>query len=608
MTKVFNASGTLISTTNTTYLNGVIQNKQIMNADGSSDILQYNAGVLTTENIVWTNKSKEAISYDASGRITVDSIQNVDGSASTTVWANGVETNAYITNADKSFDAIAYNVKGQTYTTQTQHSNAAGQVTSVVRTHADGTLDYTWSLRSDGSKLTDIYDGTGHKTLEMLQTSTITTTDQYDALGRIKAETIQSATGALISNAFYTFNADGTTAMKMYNASGALIKNTVLSQDGSTLTTFDTIGHKIEMDVKNADGSHDDLTYAITGQSYVTQREHFDAVGNAISITRTHADGTLDSTINFNADGSRLVNSYDSTGHRIAADSYGSNGLITQDVSWSSNGDVTTTNYTHGVSATTFLAHTDGSHDLKLFANGVVTQEYVFNTDHSEDIFSFNVTGQNYTSEHDHLDSSGHYQSVTRTHADGSLAYQQQIGTDGTTTKQIYDSIGYLVQETIRAISGAQDVFIFGPASASTGATVTSSVSVSAAIQHVSYDAKNHALFVQTENSDGGYTVTALSTGQTLTAPSGNGNDTFYSAGSTTIGFNQGHDEVFNFRAGTSANHDLIEISKLLVSEYSHLQIVQSGTDALIHLTADDSILLKNTLLASLDHGNFLLM
>ena len=49
----------------------------------------------------------------------------------------------------------------------------------------------------------------------------------------------------------------------------------------------------------------------------------------------------------------------------------------------------------------------------------------------------------------------------------------------------------------------------------------------------------------------------------------------------------------------------MIQIAQSLVADYAHLQITQSGSDTLIHLSATDSITLKNIQASSLDHGNF---
>jgi len=69
---------------------------------------------------------------------------------------------------------------------------------------------------------------------------------------------------------------------------------------------------------------------------------------------------------------------------------------------------------------------------------------------------------------------------------------------------------------------------------------------------------------------------------------------------------NHGNDLIYNFVAGNGTNHDTIEIAKALVADYSHLQFSQTGNDALIQVSANDSILLKNVLASHLTSSDFL--
>ena len=66
-----------------------------------------------------------------------------DGYSSTTLYTNGLKSASYITNADVQPDNWGYNVSGQSYTTQHQHLDASGNIISITRTHADGSLDFT---------------------------------------------------------------------------------------------------------------------------------------------------------------------------------------------------------------------------------------------------------------------------------------------------------------------------------------------------------------------------------------------------------------------------------------------------------------------------------
>ena len=86
---------------------------------------------------------------------------------------------------------------GQNYTTQTQHYRPTGKVTSVDAGHADGSLAYTQTITGDGTKVTTLYDSTGHKTTVIAGTSSATITDQYDMSGQSGQADRPHADGAL---------------------------------------------------------------------------------------------------------------------------------------------------------------------------------------------------------------------------------------------------------------------------------------------------------------------------------------------------------------------------------------------------------------------------
>ena len=65
--------------------------------------------------------------------------------------------------------------------------------------------------------------------------------------------------------------------------------------------------------------------------------------------------------------------------------------------------------------------------------------------------------------------------------------------------------------------------------------------------------------------------------------------------GSATVVYDHGQDQIVNFHAGDGATHDTIAISKLLAADYkpASLQVAQSGANAVVTLSANDSILLR---------------
>jgi hypothetical protein len=367
--------------------------------------------------------------------------------------------------------------------------------------------------------------------------------------------------------------------------------------------------------------------YNITGQSYATEIQHTDATGKMTADTRLHADGSLAYTEVINSDGSTVTDLFDGTGHKTSevdhhangsteTDFYNTSGAVVQDVVKTAGGDVTTANYSGGVTSSIYVVDANGAKDSKLFdssghlasdyaqntdgsssttvyAAGVETAKYANNADGTHDYSFYNIAGKTYVSEVEHLDATGKITSDTRMHADGSLDYTQVINSDGSKITNLYDSVGSKTQEIVNNANGSSDIYKYVVAG------------LPGAVEHDSYAASGALLKIDVLNGSGTHTITAVSTG--LTIEGGNGNDLFSTApGSTTVLFDHGNDQINNFHAGTAANHDTVEIAKSLVADYSHLQIAQSGSDTLIHISATDSITLKNVGVSSLDHSNFL--
>jgi hypothetical protein len=609
----------------------------VQTATGNVTTSNYTGSVLSSVYIVNADGSKEAKGYDSAGRLSSDLMQNRDGSSSNTLYSAGVKTKMYITNADGSQDNSYYNVTGQSYTTRSLHYDSKGVMTAETRWHADNSLDYHQEVSSDGSsKVTTLYDSTGHKTTVIRWDSTATTTDKYDSSGNLIQEVVQTATGNVTTSNYngsvlssvYVVNANGSKEAKIYDSAGQLASDLVQNSDGSSSNTLFSGGIKSKMYVTNADGSHDNSYYNITGQAYTTETQHYDPAGKLTADTRWHADNTLEYRQVIAGDGTKVTDLYDSTGHKVneitnhtdgstVTDSYNaSSGALVQDVVKTATGDVTTTNYSSGVISSIYVANADGSKDSKLFDSagnltndyaqntdgsssntlysaGVKMKMYVTNADGTHDNYFYNITGQTYTTEIQHLDATGKITSDTRLHADGSLDYKQVINSDGSKVTDLYDSTGSKTQELINNADGTKDVYKY---------VVTDNPG---ATQHESYAANGSLLQIDLLKSDGTHTVTAVSTG--LSIQGGNGNDLFSSApGSTKIVFDHGNDQINSFHAGTAANHDTIQIAASLVADYSHLQITQSGADTLIHLSSTDSITLKNIYASNLDHSNFL--
>lgn len=613
---------------------GFLTNLTRLHSDGSLafNLVQTTDGTKTTD---W---------YNAAGSLTSEVVQKADGTTSTTLYSNGVKTNTYVKNADGSQDNYAYGITGQSYTTLIQHVDPSGKITSVTRKHADGTLDYTQVINADGSSVVTNYDAAGTRIKEadvhadgskdvflfnITGQNYTTEHDIYDATGFLTTLIREHADG---SPAFKLVqSSDGTKTTDWYDASGVLTSEVVQKASGYSSTTVYTNGVKTAAYITNADMSHDNYSYNITGQSYTTQYQHLDPFGQTTEVIRWHADNSLDYTQVVNSDGSSVVTNYDAAGVKKTETDYHADGskdvfqfnVVGQNYTnehdtYDATGFLTNIERTHadnslaftlvqsadgtktsdwydanGVITSEVTTKSDGYNSTTVYTGGVKTAAYVKNADGTSDNWNYNVTGQSYTTQHQHLDASGKLVELTRTHADGTLDYTQVIHDDGSKLTDIYNSTGVKTQEVANNADGTKDVFLFN-FNGQTGTT-----------QHENYNSASALQFVDQTKTDGTHNVTAVASGVTIQG--GAGNDVFSAApSSTTVAYDHGQDQILNFQAGDSTTHDVIQISKLLAADYSHLQMTQSGTNALITFSANDSILLKNVYVSSLTSHDFL--
>lgn len=582
--------------------------------------------------------------YNAAGSLTSEVVQKADGTTSTTLYSNGVKTNAYVKNADGSQDNYAYGITGQSYTTLIQHVDPSGKVTAVTRKHADGTLDYTQVINADGSSVVTNYDAAGVRTKEtdyhadgskdvflfnITGQNYTTEHDIYDSTGFLTTLIRKHADGSMAFKLVQS--SDGIKTTDWYDAKGVLTSEVLEKPSGYNSTTVYTNGVKSAVYITNADQSHDNYSYNIVGQSYTTQYQHLDPTGKTTEVTRWHADGSLDYTQVVNDDGSSVVTNYDAAGvkklqtdyhadgskdvfqfnivgqtYTNEHDSYDSTGFLTNIVRThadnslaftlvqSADGTKTTDWYdAKGVITSEVTTKIDGYSSTTVYSAGVKTAAYIKNADGTSDNWNYNVTGQSYTTQHQHLDASGKLVELTRTHADGTLDYTQVIHDDGSKLTDIYNSAGVKTQEIANNADGSKDVFLFN-FNGQTGTT-----------QHENYNSANTLQFFDQTKTDGTHNITAVAAGVTIQG--GAGNDVFSAApNSTTIAYDHGQDQILNFQAGDGTTHDVIQISKLLAADYSHLQMTQSGTNAIITFSANDSILLKNVYVSNLTSHDFL--
>ncbi|WP_158672200.1 RHS repeat protein [Bradyrhizobium guangdongense] len=631
----YNITGQTYATEHDVYdTTGFLTSLTRLHSDGSPafKLVQTPDGTKTTD---W---------YNAAGSLTSEVVQMADGTTSTTLYSNGVKTNAYVKNADGSQDNYAYGITGQSYTTLIQHVDPSGKVTAVTRKHADGTLDYTQVINADGSSVVTNYDAAGTRTKEtdyhadgskdvflfnITGQNYTTEHDIYDATGFLTTLIRKHADGSMAFKLVQS--SDGTKTTDWYDASGVLTSEVVQKPSGYSSTTVYANGVKTAAYITNADMSHDNYSYNITGQSYATQYQHLDPTGHTTEVIRWHADNSLDYTQVVNSDGGSVVTNYDASGVKKTEtdyhadgskdvfqfnivgqtytnehDTYDTTGFLTHIVRThadnslaftlvqSADGTKTSDWYdANGVITSEVTTKSDGYNSTTVYTGGVKTAAYIKNADGTSDNWNYNVTGQSYTTQHQHLDASGKLVELTRTHADGTLDYTQVIHDDGSKLTDVYDSVGNKTQEIANNTDGSKDVFLFN-FNGQTGTT-----------QHENYNTANALQFIDQTKTDGTHNVTAVAAGVTIHG--GAGNDVFSAApNSTTIAYDHGQDQILNFQAGDGTTHDVVQISKLLAADYSHLQITQSGTNALITFSANDTILLKNVYVSSLTSHDFL--
>ncbi|MDA9435757.1 beta strand repeat-containing protein [Bradyrhizobium sp. CCBAU 51627] len=542
--------------TKTYNISGVVTQTNAKAANGTTTITNFSAGVQTSIYITAFDGTRETKLF-TTGLITSDVVQRADGSSSTTMYANGVKSKLYVTNADGTHTNTFYNITGQAYTTQILNTKADGTVTSITNLHLDGTTQYTKVLNADGSTTTDLYNNAGQKTTDVrnyTDGSSLTTT--YNTSGIVTQTAAKDANGTVtttnlsagVQTSIYITSLDGTKETKLFSA-GVITSDVVTKADGSSSTTVYSNDVKTATYETHADGTHTNTFFNITGKAYTTEIQQIKADGSITSITDLHADGSLQYSKVVNSDGSITTDLYDSTGHK------------TTEVQNYANGSSLTSTYDTTGSVTQTVAKDSGNTTTTNYSSGVKTSVYITNADGSKD---------------------------TQTYSSGKIASDFAQNTDGSSSTTVYTD-GVKTKMYVTNADGSHDNFYFN-------ATST---------EHDFYNTAGNLASVDILNSDGTHNASAKVAGITLAGGAGNDIFAVAGAGSTTISFGGGNDTVNGFHAGSAAGYDTVAISKLMATDYSHLQISQSGADTLVHVTANDSILLKNVVAANLTSNDF---
>lgn len=546
----YDAAGKLVSTTDYGMSGTQVANSHAVFTDGTVIDRRYTAGVLIQSITVAPDKTRTTKTYDATtGKIALDVVESPNGDVASTIYKNGVKTTytlvhddgskvtdtfdatglltgevlvdtagtwttkqydaagalsrVYIQRKDGSGENYVYGIKGQSYTSQHQVQDAKGAILSVARFHADGTLDYTELNGSDGVKTLANYDAQGRKLVEVRTTADGSrVTKNFDAAtGKFTSVVEQIAGGATTTttydkglvSAITTVRKDGSRTTQTFNAAGTMLTQVdVDSLNTWTTRTYNaTSGALAKLFIQRADGSGENTSYGITGQSYVSQRQVTDTKGKVTYIERRHADGSLDYTSRYDSAGSQIVTTYNSVGKKIGevtVELSGAKTTLTFDavtgqvikkITQSPTGFVKTyyyqndvlvgvddqstdkVSYTYDASGRTLtkvVIDAAGTWTTTMYdpATGAATREYVKNADGSGATTLFGITGQNYVTERQVFDAAGRVVAVTRTRADGSTAYSQVTAADGSSTVDTFAADGTKLTEVRTATDGSR--------------------------------------------------------------------------------------------------------------------------------------------------------
>ncbi|MBR0781759.1 hypothetical protein [Bradyrhizobium iriomotense] len=528
------------------HADGSYQYKVAYNSDGSKVSDYYTSTGVRSSEVVVTSTATTTITYDTTTGYKLNVYTaNVDGSADNKVYTNNVLMKDNILHKDGSSEVYIYNITGQSYTTTHQVGDASGKVTLIERFHADGSYQYKVAYNSDGSTVSDYYTSTGLHSSEVVVTSASTTTTTYD-----------TATGYKLTD--YIAYADGSAENKTYTG-GVLTKDNVLHKDGSS----------------------DAYVYQITGQSYTSTHQASDASGNVTLVERFHADGSYDYKAAYNADGSKLYDYYDSAGK------------LSTEVSVISTGTTTTTYDTSaGYKLTEYTANVDGSAENKTYTGGVLTKDNIVHADGSSDAYLYQITGQSYTSTHQAYNASGSVTLVERFHSDGSYDYLDKHNTDGSEDISNYSSTGAVLNHTHIAADGSRAVDYYSQDGTGDIRTDTINASGNLTMREYTHTSGAHEVYAYADN---------------LKLAGGAGNDTFYfrTTNGGTVTYQGGNDTVYSFNTDTSAGTDKISVSSSLAASFNDLHMAQQGSDVLITLDSQDTILIKGSTVANLHSDYF---
>lgn len=114
-----------------------------------------------------------------------------------------------------------------------------------------------------------------------------------------------------------------------------------------------------------------------------------------------------------------------------------------------------------------------GAEYQALAANGgAVTSETTRNADGSRDVYTRDIVGKSYASEHSVIGAGGRTTLVERFYNDGDLAFRQVVNGDGSVSRSDYDGDGHLTGLLNSFVDGSFQQFVFNAAGFQTGVTL----------------------------------------------------------------------------------------------------------------------------------------
>lgn len=428
-------------------------------ADGSGGATFYGSDFRWQESDSFNSDgSKEVVLVDTPERYALTvTIYNPDGSPAS----------ATVTYPDGSERLDAYGITNKPYVSTSTYYNYFGQLTSVTRLAADGsvyeigtpaasqdtasafTMDYANTTGDLASIETTRVDGTSTITAYLITGQPYTSaTSNYDANGNMTSETFFNADGSTYASTHSVYDLLGNlVAEAFFNGDGS-VDHTVSVLNGTTTTNHFAAGGVLDhKTVTNPDGRSASFQYGITGEPYTSTERDYDSSGALTQLTL------------FDADGSREIDAYGITGQPYAStqSQYDAAGNLSSETFYQADGSV------HLVRD--LVANADGSITVTgTDGQGAVIDQTIQNADGSAVDHAYGISGQPYVSTVGDYDVNGNLTSAIFYAADGSVYQTETVSTDasGTTTDAVTNADGSLVNTDVVAADGSSVMTIYG--------------------------------------------------------------------------------------------------------------------------------------------------